>query len=115
MAIEYNDYATNYALNREDLIPKAHFSALLGEATAFLTMYSMGKITEETGGERFYPCLFEVAELFYRERKRRGVKEETTDGYRVLYDEKSAAERASEIVTRYYGASGLLYRGMAPC
>jgi len=113
MDITYNDYVNRYNLQDAMRIPEEKFDASLARAACFLRFLSLGRITEDTGGENFAPCVCAVAEILYQDALRGGIAHENNDGYAVTYRGGCAYSSACDIVTLYYGTSGLLYRGCA--
>ncbi len=109
----YEDYEENFSLSPARRVPEESFFAALNKAECFLNTITFGRIRETEPTEDTVACLCELAELFYEESMRAGLRSETVDGYSAYYDyQKGVMKRASEIAAMYLSGSGLLFHGV---
>ena len=112
ITISYSDYETLYNIRSENLIPEGRFAACLAKAEAFLSSFTMGRLSQADDADRTARCLCEIAELFYLKSARFGIASENNDGYSVSYSGTATEKAAADIASAYLAQTGLLYRGI---
>ncbi len=111
--LSYEDYRENYSVSPGGRVPEESFFAALKKAERFLNTLTFGRIREAEPTEDTIACLCDLAELFYEESMRSGIRSETVDGYSAYYDyQEGVLKRASDIAAMYLSGSGLLFQGV---
>lgn len=112
--LSYEEYEEHFNLSPARRVPEERFFAALHKAVCFLSTLTFGRIRTAEPTEDTVACLCELAELFYEDSMRQGLKSETADGYSACYDEESSVmKRAADIAALYLSGSGLLFQGVA--
>ena len=124
MYATYNDYTQSYGGN---VIPEACFQRCAVKASAYIDMFTFGRINE--GNVSAFPsvvlCACEMAEAIFfatgENGNKKEKKSESTDGYSVTYVTETADGQAVEetLKKKLYGIAklylintGLLYCGV---
>ncbi|MBQ4109705.1 MAG: hypothetical protein IJC74_02360 [Clostridia bacterium] len=103
-------YCDIYSLGA-NRIPEEICEKYLAKATAFLNGLFTSPLTGEVSCDvKHATC--EIAEAFYLDDGKKGIKSEQNDGYSVSYDDYDVLKNAVDIALIYLGNSGLLYRGI---
>ena len=110
--LDYKLYEERFCISASRQIPEDRFQAALKKAERFLNVVTFGRLSHAEPTEDTSACLCELAELFYEESFRSGLKSETADGYSATYD-GDIFRRASEIASMYLAGSGLMFQGVA--
>lgn len=103
-------YCDIYSLGSNN-IPEEFCEKYLIKATAFLNGLFTSPLTGEVSAEVKYATC-EIAEAFWFDERKKGIKSENNDGYSVNYDDYDVLKNAVDIALIYLGSSGLLYRGI---
>ena len=108
----YADYAFYCEVfhGRHDNTEKNEVDRNLRKASAFLRAFIFDeKSAQENEDVKFACC--EIADLYFDENERNGIKSESNDGYSVTYNDSEMTSKANEIALTYLAHTGLLYRG----
>ena len=122
MYVNYGYYESKYLLGREPTVPEDDFMFWEKQTERVLNQYTFGRLTAEVKD-----CACELAELLYQADRsaqqaavQGGVLQSySNDGESGTFDlsqstftEEGKAKKISEIIHRYLGNTGLLYRGV---
>lgn len=129
MYVNYGYYESKYLLGREPTVPKDDFMFWEKQTERVLNQYTFGRLTADTEllTDEVKDCACELAELLYQADRsaqqaavQGGVLQSySNDGESGTFDlsqstftEEGKAKKISEIIHRYLGNTGLLYRGV---
>lgn len=129
MYVNYGYYESKYLLGREPTVPEDDFMFWEKQTERVLNQYTFGRLTADTGllTDEVKDCACELAELLYQADRsaqqaavQGGVLQSySNDGESGTFDlsqstftEEGKAKKISEIIHRYLGNTGLLYRGV---
>lgn len=129
MYVNYGYYESKYLLGREPTVPEDDFMFWEKQTERVLNQHTFGRLTTDTEllTDEVKDCACELAELLYQADKsaqqaavQGGVLQSySNDGESGTFDlsqstftEKGKAKKISEIIHRYLGNTGLLYRGV---
>lgn len=129
MYVNYGYYESKYLLGREPTVPEDDFMFWEKQTERVLNQYTFGRLTADTEllTDEVKDCACELAELLYQADKsaqqaavQGGVLQSySNDGESGTFDlsqstftEEGKAKKISEIIHRYLGNTGLLYRGV---
>lgn len=129
MYANYGYYKSNYLLDREPVVPENDFPFWEKQAQRILNQYTFNRLVLATGllTDEVKDCTCELTELLYQADKsaqqaagQGGVLQSySNDGESGTFDlsqstftEEGKAKKAREIIRRYLGNTGLLYRGV---
>lgn len=129
MYVNYGYYESKYLLGREPTVPEDDFMFWEKQTERVLNQHTFGRLTADTGllTDEVKDCACELAELLYQADKsaqkaaaQGGVLQSySNDGESGTFDlsqstftEEGKAKKISEIIHRYLGNTGLLYRGV---
>ncbi len=107
VCVTYDYYSCNYGGNT---IPREVFDGFARRAKGMLDNMLRRK-PEKEEEENVKRVLCEICDRLYREDVHRGIKGESLDGYNVTYTEGVSDGEILRLVRRYFGDSGVLYRG----
>lgn len=124
---DYEYYADNYLLGRSPAVPDIDFPYWERQAERLLDQHTFGRLSVDPGlitGE-VKDCICELAELLYQADQAMGqegsglISSYSNDGESGTFDlsqspytERGKRRKAGEIISRYLGRTGLLYRGL---
>lgn len=128
MYVNYGYYESKYLLGREPTVPEDDFMFWEKQTERVLNQYTFGRLTADTEllTDEVKDCACELAELLYQADRsaqqaavQGGVLQSySNDGESGTFDlsqstftEEGKAKKISEIIHRYLGNTGLLYRG----
>lgn len=128
MYVNYGYYESKYLLGREPTVPEDDFMFWEKQTERVLNQYTFGRLTADTEllTDEVKACACELAELLYQADKsaqqaavQGGVLQSySNDGESGTFDlshstftEEGKAKKIREIIHRYLGNTGLLYRG----
>ncbi len=128
MYVNYGYYESKYLLGREPTVPEDDFMFWEKQTERVLNQYTFGRLTADTEllTDEVKDCACELAELLYQADKsaqqaavQGGVLQSySNDGESGTFDlshstftEEGKAKKIREIIHRYLGNTGLLYRG----
>lgn len=129
MYVNYGYYESKYLLGREPTVPEDDFMFWEKQTERALNQYTFGRLTADTEllTDEVKDCACELAELLYQADRsaqqaavQGGVLQSySNDGESGTFDlsqstftEEGKAKKISEIIHRYLGNTGLLYRGV---
>lgn len=129
MYVNYGYYESKYLLGREPTVPEDDFMFWEKQTERALNQHTFGRLTTDTEllTDEVKDCACELAELLYQADKstqqviaQGGVLQSySNDGESGTFDlsqstftEEGKAKKISEIIHRYLGNTGLLYRGV---
>lgn len=129
MYVNYGYYESKYLLGREPTVPEDDFMFWEKQTERVLNQHTFGRLTTDTEllTDEVKDCACELAELLYQADKsaqqaavQGGVLQSySNDGESGTFDlsqstftEEGKAKKISEIIHRYLGNTGLLYRGV---
>lgn len=129
MYVNYGYYESKYLLGREPTVPEDDFLFWEKQTERVLNQYTFGRLNADTGllSDEVKDCACELTELLYQADKstqqviaQGGVLQSySNDGESGTFDlsqstftEGGKAKKTSEIIHRYLGNTGLLYRGV---
>ncbi len=129
MYVNYGYYESKYLLGREPTVPEDDFMFWEKQTERVLNQYIFGRLTADTEllTDEVKDCACELAELLYQADRsaqqaavQGGVLQSySNDGESGTFDlsqstftEEGKAKKISEIIHRYLGNTGLLYRGV---
>lgn len=129
MYVDYGYYESNYLSGREPVVPEDDFPFWEKQAQRILNQYTFNRLVFATGllTDEVKDCACELAELLYQADKRAqqaleqgGVLQSysndgesgTFDLSQSIFTEEGKTKKAREIIHRYLGNTGLLYRGV---
>lgn len=129
MYVNYGYYESKYLLGREPTVPEDDFMFWEKQTERVLNQYTFGRLTADTEllTDEVKDCACELAELLYQADRNAqqaavqgGVLQSySNDGESGTFDlsqstftEEGKAKKISEIIHRYLGNTGLLYRGV---
>lgn len=129
MYVNYGYYESKYLLGREPTVPEDDFMFWEKQTERVLNQYTFGRLTADTEflTDEVKDCACELAELLYQADRsaqqaavQGGVLQSySNDGESGTFDlsqstftEEGKAKKISEIIHRYLGNTGLLYRGV---
>ncbi len=129
MYVNYGYYESKYLLGREPTVPEDDFMFWEKQTERVLNQYTFGRLTTDTEllTDEVKDCACELAELLYQADRsaqqaavQGGVLQSySNDGESGTFDlsqstftEEGKAKKISEIIHRYLGNTGLLYRGV---
>lgn len=129
MYVNYGYYESKYLLGREPTVPEDDFMFWEKQTERVLNQHTFGRLTVDTEllTDEVKDCACELAELLYQADKsaqqaaaQGGVLQSySNDGESGTFDlsqstftEEGKAKKIGEIVHRYLGNTGLLYRGV---
>lgn len=129
MYVNYGYYESKYLLGREPTVPEDDFMFWEKQTERVLNQHTFGRLTTDTEllTDEVKDCACELAELLYQADKsaqqaavQGGVLQSySNDGESGTFDlsqstftEAGKAKKISEIIHRYLGNTGLLYRGV---
>lgn len=129
MYVNYGYYESKYLLGREPTVPEDDFMFWEKQTERVLNQHTFGRLTADTEllTDEVKDCACELAELLYQADKsaqqaaaQGGVLQlYSNDGESGTFDlsqstftEEGKAKKISEIIHRYLGNTGLLYRGV---
>lgn len=129
MYVNYGYYESKYLLGREPTVPEDDFMFWEKQTERVLNQHTFGRLTADTEllTDEVKDCACELAELLYQADKsaqqaaaQGGVLQSySNDGESGTFDlsqstftEEGKAKKISEIIHRYLGNTGLLYRGV---
>ncbi len=129
MYVNYGYYESKYLLGREPTVPEDDFMFWEKQTERVLNQHTFGRLTADTGllTDEVKDCACELAELLYQADKsaqqaavQGGVLQSySNDGESGTFDlshstftEEGKAKKIREIIRRYLGNTGLLYRGV---
>ena len=129
MYVNYGYYESKYLLGREPTVPEDDFMFWEKQTERVLNQHTFGRLTTDTEllTDEVKDCACELAELLYQADKsaqqaavQGGVLQSySKDGESGTFDlsqstftEEGKAKKISEIIHRYLGNTGLLYRGV---
>ncbi|WP_291518878.1 hypothetical protein [Blautia sp. CAG:237] len=127
--MNYGYYESKYLLGREPTVPEDDFMFWEKQTERVLNQYTFGRLTADTEllTDEVKDCACELAELLYQADRsaqqaavQGGVLQSySNDGESGTFDlsqstftEEGKAKKISEIIHRYLGNTGLLYRGV---
>nr|DAM36589.1 MAG TPA: Head Tail Connector Protein [Caudoviricetes sp.] len=128
MYVNYGYYESKYLLGREPTVPEDDFLFWEKQTERVLNQHTFGRLTTDTEllTDEVKDCACELAELLYQADKsaqqaavQGGVLQSySNDGESGTFDlshstftEEGKAKKIREIIHRYLGNTGLLYRG----
>ena len=128
MYVNYGYYESKYLLGREPTVPEDDFMFWEKQTERVLNQYTFGRLTADTEllTDEVKDCACELAELLSQADRsaqqaavQGGVLQSySNDGESGTFDlsqstftEEGKAKKISEIIHRYLGNTGLLYRG----
>ncbi len=107
MYVDYTFYTDIYG---GSLIGKERFPLFSDMALKFIGSMVLSPFTLDTDVKM---AVCHLADIFFRDSKRRGISSENNDGYSVNYDKNSSPYKmAAEIASVYLKGKGLLYCGI---
>lgn len=129
MYVNYGYYESKYLLGREPTVPEDDFMFWEKQTERVLNQHTFNRLTADTGllTNEVKDCACELAELLYQADKsaqqaaaQGGVLQSySNDGESGTFDlsqstftEEGKAKKIGEIIHRYLGNTGLLYRGV---
>lgn len=129
MYVNYGYYESKYLLGREPTVPEDDFMFWEKQTERVLNQYTFGRLTADTEllTDEVKDCACELAELLYQADRsaqqaavQGGILQSySNDGESGTFDlsqstftEEGKAKKISEIIHRYLGNTGLLYRGV---
>lgn len=129
MYVNYGYYESKYLLGREPTVPEDDFMFWEKQTERVLNQHTFGRLTADTEllTDEVKDCACELAELLYQADKsaqqavaQGGVLQSySNDGESGTFDlsqstftEEGKTKKISEIIHRYLGNTGLLYRGV---
>ncbi len=129
MYVNYGYYESKYLLGREPTVPEDDFMFWEKQTERVLNQHTFGRLTADMGllTDEVKDCACELAELLYQADKsaqqaaaQGGVLQSySNDGESGTFDlsqstftEEGKTKKISEIIHRYLGNTGLLYRGV---
>lgn len=129
MYVNYGYYESKYLLGREPTVPEDDFMFWEKQTERVLNQYTFDRLTADTEllTDEVKDCACELAELLYQADRsaqqaavQGGVLQSySNDGESGTFDlsqstftEEGKAKKISEIIHRYLGNTGLLYRGV---
>lgn len=129
MYVNYGYYESKYLLGREPTVPEDDFMFWEKQTERVLNQHTFNRLTADTGllTDEVKDCACELTELLYQADKsvqqaalQGGVLQSySNDGESGTFDlsqstftEEGKAKKISEIIHRYLGNTGLLYRGV---
>lgn len=129
MYVNYGYYESKYLLGREPTVPEDDFMFWEKQTERVLNQHTFGRLTADTEllTDEVKDCACELTELLYQADKstqqaaaQGGVLQSySNDGESGTFDlsqstftEEGKAKKISEIIHRYLGNAGLLYRGV---
>lgn len=129
MYVNYGYYESKYLLGREPTVPEDDFMFWEKQTERVLNQHTFDRLTADMGllTDEVKDCACELAELLYQADKsaqqaaaQGGVLQSySNDGESGTFDlsqstftEEGKAKKISEIIHRYLGNTGLLYRGV---
>ena len=129
MYVNYGYYESKYLLGREPTVPEDDFMFWEKQTERVLNQHTFGRLTADTEllTDEVKDCACELAELLYQADKsaqqavaQGGVLQSySNDGESGTFDlsqstftEEGKAKKIGEIIHRYLGNTGLLYRGV---
>ena len=129
MHVTYGYYESKYLLDREPVIPEDDFQFWEKQAQRILNQYTFNRLVLATGlvTDEVKDCACELAELLYQADKsaqqaleQGGVLQSysndgesgTFDLSQSVFTEEGKRKKTREIIQRYLGHTGLLYRGI---
>ncbi len=115
--MKYVDY-TFYSQEYGGIVPEAEFLSLEIRASSLVDYYTFDRILE--ADLKIKLCICELIDEIRRQKKVESgvVKSETTSKYSVSYfipsekDNKSDEKKVYNIILRWLGNTGLMYRGV---
>lgn len=129
--VNYDYYVSSYLIGRKHAVPEEVFLYWEKQARSEVDQYTFGRIQANPGliSEAVKDCICELVELLYRadsvsqEALAQGlpgpIVSYSNDGEsgkfdlsQSVYTESGKAGKIHEIIYRYLGNTGLLYRGM---
>lgn len=129
MYVNYGYYESKYLLGREPTVPEDDFMFWEKQTERVLNQHTFDRLTADMGllTDEVKDCACELTELLYQADKsaqqaaaQGGVLQSySNDGESGTFDlsqstftEEGKAKKISEIIHRYLGNTGLLYRGV---
>lgn len=129
MYVDYGYYESNYLLGRETVVPENDFPFWEKQAQRVLNQYTFNRLVLATGllTDEVKDCTCELTELLYQADKsaqqaveQGGVLQSysndgesgTFDLSQSVFTEEGKTKKTREIIHRYLGNTGLLYRGV---
>lgn len=129
MYVNYGYYESKYLLGREPTVPEDDFMFWEKQTERVLNQHTFDRLTADMGllTDEVKDCACELAELLYQADKsaqqaaaQGGVLQSysndgefgTFDLSQSTFTEEGKAKKISEIIHRYLGNTGLLYRGV---
>ncbi len=129
MYVNYGYYESKYLLDREPTVPEDDFMFWEKQTERILNQHTFGRLSANTRllTDEVKDCACELAELLYQADKsaqqaaaQGGVLQSySNDGESGTFDlsqstftEEGKAKKIREIIHRYLGNTGLLYRGV---
>lgn len=129
MYVNYGYYESKYLLGREPTVPEDDFMFWEKQTERVLNQHTFNRLTADTGllTNEVKDCACELAELLYQADRsaqqaatQGGVLQSySNDGESGTFDlsqstftEEGKAKKIREIIHRYLGNTGLLYRGV---
>lgn len=118
MYADYSFYTTEF---NGSLIPEQDFTYRASKASEYINNVTFDRITpellesDEAAALKIKSCCCALAESDYRFDQNSDKSSEKIGNYSVTYNNKPDSERKSdrwEVVDRYLGGTGLLYRGV---
>ncbi|MBE7022718.1 MAG: hypothetical protein E7414_05850 [Ruminococcaceae bacterium] len=106
--IDYNYYSEIYM---GTVIPEADFAFVKNRAEMILQHAIRGASLSELEPDKVNRAVCEVSDYLYESHGREGFLRESLDGYDVTYDKNRSGRELINIIRRYFGDDGVLYRG----
>ncbi len=110
VTVDYHFYSGTYG---GDKVPETVFQQFAYRAGILLKhMIRTGE--QMVNQEKIQWLICELCDRLYDEDRRSGIHHESLDGYDITYSEENMDGDILQIVRRYLGDDGVLYRGRRP-